>query len=28
VTLSEGLLSLLVIMGCAALGGWVGVRRE
>ena len=28
VTLSEGLLSLVVIMGCAALGGWVGVRRE
>lgn len=28
VTLSEGLLSLLVIIGCAALGGWVGARRD
>ena len=28
VTLSEGLFTLLVITGCAALGGWVGARRD
>ena len=28
VTLSEGLFTLLVLMGCAALGGWVGARRD